>query len=61
MKTYGGVKVQLHHSWPQPLYPQEKEPPIPIGEEVGWTPELVRALEEINRALPGIEPLPYSL
>jgi hypothetical protein len=24
-----------------PLYPLGKEPPVPIGQELGWTPELI--------------------
>jgi hypothetical protein len=50
-KGKGGVEVYFHHSgsgmevsdWlhdPAAL-PQGKEPPVPIGQDAGWAPELV--------------------
>jgi hypothetical protein len=51
------VSGQCHA--PTELYPRGKGPPVPIGQEAGWAPELVwtQRLEEKNPLpLPGIEP-----
>jgi hypothetical protein len=55
MRTYGRVKIKLHHSWPRhwmkvsgqihapAVLTPGKEPPVPIGESE-WTPEPVWTL-----------------
>jgi hypothetical protein len=68
MKAYGGVDVQTHvfltsalavgewsASRPRPLYPQGKEPPVPIGQEAGWAPEPVSTTWRKFLTLPGLE------
>jgi hypothetical protein len=45
-------------SRPGRVLPPGKDPPVPIGQEVGWAPEPVwtQRLGEKSFALPGIEP-----
>jgi hypothetical protein len=49
MKTYGGVQVKLQVFTMVALYFQGNEPRVPIGQEVGWTPQpgLDAAVERI--------------
>jgi hypothetical protein len=55
MKVYGGVGVQIYIFLTSALvgewsasrpgrFTPGKEPPVPIGEEVGWTPEPIWTL-----------------
>jgi hypothetical protein len=64
MKAYGGVNVLIHNSLTSALdggewsvsgpyaLPPEKEPPVPIGQEVGWTPEPVWTTWRSNNSWP---------
>jgi hypothetical protein len=63
MKTYRGVKVYLHHSWPwhwmevsnqlheAAALPPEKEPSVPNKYEAGWAPGQVCALQKWEKFL----------
>jgi hypothetical protein len=48
-----GVSGQRHA--PAALYPRERTPPVPIGQEAGWAPEPVwtQRLEEKSSASVG--------
>jgi hypothetical protein len=53
LRHYMGVSGQRHA--PAALYPQRKDPPVPIIQETGWAPELVwtQRLEEKSFAPAG--------
>jgi hypothetical protein len=51
------VSGQLHAT---AVLPPGKEHPVPIGQEVGWTPETVWTIWRIFLNLPGLELRPLS-
>jgi hypothetical protein len=51
--------VSGHLHAPAALLPG-KEPPVPIGQEAGWAPELVWTIWRKLLTLPGLELPPFS-